>query len=104
MYKDILQNNLFQSAKKLQLNRQMVFQHDNDPKHTAHVVKSWFDKQGIERLIWPPFSPDMNPIEHLWDELERRMKKNQPKNQDQLRQALRTEWDGIGLDVTKKVG
>ncbi len=51
MYKDILQNNLFQSAKKLQLNRQMVFQHDNDPKHTAHVVKSWFDQLGIERLI-----------------------------------------------------
>ncbi|CAF2761239.1 unnamed protein product [Rotaria sp. Silwood2] len=82
---------------------QMVFQQDNDPKHTSHVVNNWFRKKGIERLFWPPFSPDVNPIEHLWDELERRMKKHQPKNQDQLRQTLQAEWEGIGLDVTKKL-
>ena len=35
-------------------------------------------------LNWPPFSPDMNPIEHFLDEIERRMKEHQPKNEDQL--------------------
>ncbi|CAF5137711.1 unnamed protein product, partial [Rotaria sp. Silwood1] len=45
----------------------------------------------------------MNPIEHLWDELERRMKKHQPKNQDQLRQTLQAEWEEIGSDVTEKL-
>ena len=101
MYKDILENNLFQSAVKLNLGKNTVFQHDNDPKHTAHIVKNWFNKQRIERLNWPPFSPYMNPIEHLWDEAERRMKKHQPKNEDQLRRILQAEWEGIGQDVTK---
>jgi hypothetical protein len=63
MYKDILTQNLFQSSKKLQLGKDMVFEHDNDPKHTSRVVKNWLDKERVERLIWPPFSPDMNPIE-----------------------------------------
>ena len=93
MYKDILENNLFQSGLKLNLAKNIVFQHDNDPKHTAHVVKNWLNKQRFERLNWPP---DMNPIEHLWDEVERRMKKHQPKNY--------AEWEhGIGQDVTKKL-
>ena len=76
MYKDILENSLFQSALKLNLGKNIVFQHDNDPKHTGHIVKNCLNKQGIERLNWSPFSPDMNPIQQLWDEFERRMKKH----------------------------
>ena len=54
-------------------------------------------------MNWPPSSPDMNPIEHLWDEVERRMKKYQPKNEDQPCRILQAEWEGIGQDVTKKL-
>ena len=43
----------------------MVFQHDSNPKHTAHVVKNWLNKEGIEYLTWPPFSSNLNPIEYL---------------------------------------
>ena len=38
MYKVVLENNLFQIALKLDLGKNIVFQYDNDPKHTAHVV------------------------------------------------------------------
>ncbi|CAF2133106.1 unnamed protein product [Rotaria magnacalcarata] len=103
MYKDILAENLFQSSKKLKLGPDMVFQHDNDPKHTSRIVKNWLDKHRVKRLIWPPFSPDMNPIKHLWDELERRMKEHQPKNQKELRETLQAEWQNIGPDVTNKL-
>ena len=51
MYKNILHENVFQPSKKLQLGSDMVFQHDNDPKHTAHIVKHWFDENHVERLI-----------------------------------------------------
>ena len=44
-------------------------------KHTAGLVKDWLEQKKIETLNWPLFSPDRNPIEHLWDQLERRMKK-----------------------------
>ena len=102
-YREILQQNLFQSAQKLKIPTSFIFQHDNDPKHTAGIVKDWLKENNVETLNWPPFSPDLNPIEHLWDELERRMKKHQPRNKDELKQALLLEWNGIGLDVTEKL-
>lgn len=103
VYREILQKNLIQSAKKLGLGRKVVFQHDNDPKHTAAVIKDWLKNEHIEVLKWPPFSPDLNPIEHLWDELERRMKKHQPTNKDELKRYLLQEWLAIGRDVTEKL-
>ena len=54
-------------------------------------------------MNWPPFSPDMNQIEHLWDEVERPMKKHQPKNEDQQCRILQAEWESMGQDVTKKL-
>ena len=65
MYKNTLDENFFQSSKNLQLGSGMMFQHDNDVKHTAHIVKHKLDENHIECLIWPSFSPYLNPIEHL---------------------------------------
>ena len=39
MYENVLDENLFQSSKKLQLGSGIVFQHDSEPKHTVHIVK-----------------------------------------------------------------
>ena len=46
---------------------------------------------------WPSQSPDLNPIEHLWDELERRIRKRNPllKNKSKLIAALQEEWEQI---------
>ena len=45
----------------------------------------------------------MNPIEHLWVELERRMKKHHPKNKEELKEIILKEWNNIGTDVTEKL-
>ena len=66
-------------------------------------MKNWLAEKRVECLIWPSFSPDLNPIEHLWDELERRLKKHQPKNEKELRELLQVEWNNIREDVTKKL-
>lgn len=102
-FRDILEKNLLQSVKKLGMDHQWIFQHDNDPKHTAGIVTNWLNRKQVKRLKWPPFSPDLNPIEHLWDEVERRMKKEQPRNVKDLRECLTRVWNGIEVAVLKKL-
>lgn len=103
MYREILDQNLLQSVKKLKMDKDWVFQLDNDPKHKSSIVTIWLNRNHIEQLVWPSFSPDMNPIEHLWDEIERRMKKEQPKNENELKESLTRVWKGVEEEVLKKL-
>ena len=64
-YRDILDRNLFESVKKLNLVNKWIFQHDNDPKHRSYVVAHWLDQNGVKHLKWPSFSLDINPSEHI---------------------------------------
>jgi transposase len=100
MYLNILRNNLHESAEKLNIGNSFIFQQDNDPKHTAKKVKEWLLYRVPKQLNTPPQSPDMNPIEHLWDEIGRRLKKYQTRNKDQLKNAITEVWNSIDSAVT----
>ncbi len=64
------------------------FQQDNTPCHKAQIISDWFLEHDNEftLLKWPPQSPDLNSIEHLWDVVEQEIHimDVQPTNQQQL--------------------
>ena len=52
--------------------RNFIFQDDNTTINTAKIVKKWHEEHSdeVEHLVWPPKSPDLNIIKHLWSVLE----------------------------------
>ncbi len=75
------------------------FQQDNAPCHKAQIISDWFLEHHNELTLlkWPPQSPDLNPIEHLWDVVEReiRIMDEQLTNLQQLRDAIMSIWTKI---------
>jgi len=71
-------------------------QQDNAPCHKAHIISNWFLEHDNEFTVlrWPLQSPDLNPIEHLWDVVERQIGiiDVQPTNLQQLCDAIMSIW------------
>ncbi len=70
------------------MGRTAVFQHNNDPKHTAKMTTALL----LKVMEWPSMSPDMNPIEHMWGILKRKVEKHHVSNIQQLRDTIMEEW------------
>jgi transposase len=71
-----------------------ILMDDNARPHRARIAQDYLQQEAIELLPWPAMSPDMNPIEHLWDYLGRKVNARTPKCQNiqELRTALVQEW------------
>jgi transposase len=69
------------------------FQHDNARPHTARITTALLTNSSVAVLLWPSKSPDLKPIEHLWDDLVRRVRQRKPEPQSlqQLVNALQDE-------------
>ena len=95
MYQEIWSNNFLPSVRALKMGRGWVFQHDNDPKHTAKATKEWLKNKHFKVLEWPSQSLDLNPIKNLWSEVKRQVAKRQPRNLKDLERICKEEWTKI---------
>ncbi|GBL85055.1 hypothetical protein AVEN_166343-1 [Araneus ventricosus] len=99
---DILNKNLKQTAQKLSLgSNSSIFQQDNNPKHTAEIVKLRLLYKYKMRLHTPPQSPDFNAIENLLSKLELSAHKRNIRDKEHLKTALKGEWAKITPQATQ---
>ncbi len=75
----------------------LMSQHDNARPHVARICTQFLKAENIPVLAWPTYSPDMSPIEHVWDALDRRIRQRVPvpANIQQLRTTIEEEWTNM---------
>ncbi|KAI0996807.1 hypothetical protein K3495_g11376 [Podosphaera aphanis] len=75
LYTEILEDDLLQTLVKYGNPREsVIFMQDNDPKHTSKKAKQFLGDHSLAVLTWPANFPDLNPIEHLWNYIKKRLK------------------------------
>ncbi|GBN90053.1 Transposable element Tc1 transposase [Araneus ventricosus] len=103
LYLNILRDNLKLSAQNLGIGNNFVFYQDNDPKHTALNVRLYCLYNCPQNLKTPPQSPDLNPIEHIWRELEVRVRKHDIKTKSELKTVMMEERMSSDTEITEKL-
>ena len=81
---------------------EFILMADNARAHRARLVDEYLDDQGLEQMEWPAQSPDLNPIEHLWDYLGRQVAalRPPPRSLNELEQGLLHVWALLPISVS----
>jgi transposase len=79
------------------------FLQDNDPKHKSNLVRTWLFNNGIQCIDFPPYSPDLNPIENLWADLARRVEEFQCETMEELQDIVAEEWKKTPKKLLRKL-
>ena len=80
----------------LQRHEPAILMHDNARLHVARICRQFLNRNNVNVIHWPAMSPDMNPIEHIWDYLGRKVRaRGNVHNLRDLENTLIQEWNNI---------
>lgn len=77
--------------------KDLKFQQDNNPIHTAKQVRKWLDKQSFETLVWPAKSADINPVQNILIYMKHQLKSRYPSLEtiEEIKAELTTMWNDV---------
>ena len=105
--RDVLQPVVVPHFDNHPLDTRPVYMDDNARPHRSRAVTAYLQREVVTAVPWPALSPDLNPIEHIWDMLGRRILAREPPVQSirQLEAALHREWQQLSQpDIRRLTG
>lgn len=95
-YRDVIDEELVPQGEEWFPDGNYIFQQDGAPCHRSKLIKNHLHAMGLQVLPWPGNSPDLNPIEGLWNDLKNEVNKVQVTNKEQLVERIQEVWHGNG--------
>ena len=81
----------------------LIFMQDNAPCHSSKATREYLGSINLPIMPWSAQSPDLNPIENVWNIIKVAVAKRNPKNVDELDKFMKEEFSNIGPNILKKL-
>jgi transposase len=102
-YIEMLEEVLPSCVAMLDMDDEFQLLQDNAPAHKAKKTMAYIESYGLPTLPHPPQSPDLNPIEHMWDHVARQVRKINPQTSAALKDAIETAWYNTPVEVVQNL-
>lgn len=81
--------------------RGYIWQQDGSGVHRAIIIKDFIQDKMPATIAWPPYSPDLSPIENIWGWLKAKVSKDMPKTVLKMKKSIRKHWNSIDQDFLR---
>ena len=84
-------------------NQHLAYLQDNAPIHKSKETMGWLAEHGVAVVDFPPYSPDINPIEHVWEIIKRKVSDRTPRTHQQLAHYFLEEYENFDMNLFRRL-